>query len=246
MQSLPSDTAILLVRKNLDEVEPNDSVMYTDENNDNLSLNDIIRKNLPEAINAIHLAAPVHLLEGEDFSFMPSAVTITSDGVLDFTLINEQGQEEQAFLRLVFFRATKTGGPEDRIVTDVIPESSAEAHKQLNPYIRGNYDRPILVKKQELAGDSGKAPKFAFYSVRDLSRFSGADPMSAYMAISRFNYIKELAYVAPTTQTPNPSYKISSRLRQNIIDYLTAMVMETYGDQRAQNFYQRASNFHKT
>ena len=75
MVTLSPSTAIELVRKNLDELDPNGSVMYEDENGsadeygDNASLDDIIRRNLPEAINAVHLTAPVAMLEGKEHDF---------------------------------------------------------------------------------------------------------------------------------------------------------------------------------
>ena len=223
MIDLSPATAIAIVRKNLDEIEPNGSVMYDDENEDNRSLSDIIRKNLPEAINAVNLAAPVVLLEGEEYGYdqftqeEAESVSVSSDNVLSFSLA-----EDSAFLRLVAFQASDS----PIVVTDVIGEASPEGRKQLNKYIRGTYDRPRLIVQQ----GRHTGPQFKYYSLK-----SQLDPDEA---IARLSFVKEQFFT-----NSNACYQISRRLRQNILDYLTAMVLETYGDQRAQGWYTKAASF---
>ena len=252
MQTLSSNDAITAVRRNIDELDKNGSAMYGTgtDTNDNDSLDNTIRRFIPDAVNAIHLAAPVAMLEGVDFSFDANSVGAidTTDGILSFMLNNTSGVETK-FLRLVFFQATKATptdqwAPEDAIVTVVTPESGAEARKQLNPYLRGRYDRPVLVKVQQVGAEgAANAPMFRYYTVRDLGRFDGENVREWEDAIAHFNYIKELSYVAPTVEVPNPTYDISEPLRQNIIDYLTGLVLETFSDQRAQFFFTKASTF---
>ena len=213
----PSD-AVILVRKNLDELDPNGSVMYDPDNahGDNESLDDVIRRMLPEAVNEVHLAAPTALLEGKDVTAENPAM---SDGVLSFSL-----GEDSKFLRLVAFRASDSA----IVVTDPLPEASPEGRKQLNQYIRGRYDRPRLVLLQ----GRHTGPAFKYYSMRDGYNGTAED------AIAQLSIVEELFYSAEAT-----GYDISRRLRQNIIDTLTAKVLETYSDQRAQVFYQKANNF---
>ena len=228
---LPSE-AIELVRKNLEELDPNGSIMYDDENGsssaygDNMSMNDIIKRNLPEAINAVQNAAPVQLLEGKPFESTDlNSVTLQEDGVLSIYL-----KSSTNFLRLVAFRAADS----EIVVTDILSEASPEGRKQLNPYIRGRYDRPRLVLQQ----GRHTGPLLKYYSLDpDGSEFDYfiTHPSSA---ISRLVFVQEQFYPGPAA-----GYDISRRLRQNIIDYLTAMVMETYSDQRAQLFSQKANNF---
>lgn len=225
MVNLSTATAISLVRKNLDEAGLNESVMYTDENNDNLSLDDIVRKNLPEAINAVHKYAPVSLLEGEGYQFKSTGsrpagetISVTSDGVLTFSPSTDSN-----FLRLVAFQAVDS----PIVVTDAISEASPEGRKQLNKYIRGRYDRPRLVRLQ------GKTtpPQFRYYSLKGETAAFGTPAT----AVASFVFIREQFYSASATE-----YRISRLLRQNIIDWLTGMVMETYSNQSAQSFYERA------
>ena len=58
MIALLTSDAVALVRKNMDELDPNSSMLYDTENGsaqeygDNQSLDDIVARNLPEAINA--------------------------------------------------------------------------------------------------------------------------------------------------------------------------------------------------
>ena len=236
MTTLNASDVLTLVRKNLDELDPNGSIMYQDENGssadygDNESLDEIILRNLPEAINAVHLAAPSALLEGEDAVLSGETpapnVTVTLDnGVLSVNLA------DSAFIRLVAFQAKDS----DIVVTDIIPEASAEAHKQLNQYIRGRKDRPRLVQLQ----GQHSGPKFKYYTTEITTETAGA-------TIEQFKYIKEQEYSAATVSqgvVTYPDYDISRRLRQNIVDYTTAKVMETFGDARAQAYYQKANSY---
>ena len=228
MVNLSVTDAVELVRKNLDELDPNGSIMMDDENgsspaySDNPSLNDIIARNLPEAINAVHLAAPVQLLEGREYTFTDEdTVSVSEDGVLSFSLGGDS-----KFLRLVAFQAADS----PIVVTDVLGEATPEGRKQLNPYIRGRADRPRLVLSQ----GQHTGPVFKYYTLTDAAAYAE----DASEAIEQLSYIKEQFFADTATD-----YPISRRLRQNIIDCLTAMVLETYSDQRAQSFYQKANSY---
>ena len=215
----PAD-AVALVRRNLDEMETNGSQMFTEDYEDNDAVDNLIRANLPEAINAVHLSAPVQLLEGKDATIAAGA-SVSTDGVLSFSL-----GEDSRYLRLVAFKAADSG----IVVTDTIPEASPEGRKQLNRYVRGRFDRPRLVLLQGRHTE----PAFKYYSLANPDAYSSS-PASA---ISLCSYVQEQVF-----SDSAESYDISRRLRQNIIDWLTAKVMETYSDQRAQAYYQKASIF---
>ena len=248
---LPSD-AVELVRKNLEELDPNGSVMYDDEAGssdaygDNRSLDDIIKRSLPEAINAVHKAAPVRLLEGEAHVFSGQEdVTIASDGVMTIRL----GQDTE-LLRLVDLQAADS----PIVVTDLLAEASPEGRKQLNPYIRGRADRPRVVIRQ----GSHDEPVLLYYSLSAITPYIVTDEHAANrgaalpdvpdpapegyhwwpLAITRLHYIKRQFYTQEET-----GYVISRMVQQNIIDYLTAMVMDIYEDKRAESFYKKAVTF---
>lgn len=215
LQSLSLSDAVSLVRKNLDEVDPNGSVMYTDDDSDNSSLDNIIARNLPEAINAINLSAPVTLIDGTVLETAQLETEVADDLVLSFSL-----PKDTKFLRLVAFKAYDS----DFIVTDILGEGTSEGRKQLNKWLRGQYDCPRLVLL-----NNRDQMSFRYYSMASHGK---------YFPIDYFEYVEELTYNESLT-----NYNIASRLRQNIIDCLTAMVMEVYSDQRAQYFFQKASNF---
>ena len=229
MATLSPSEAVFLVRKNLDEVDPNGSIMYDNENGsavgygDNDSMDDVIKKTIPEAVNAVHLAAPVTMLEGESVSsFTDTSMSAKTLGkVLSFTPSGATN-----YLRLVAFKAVDS----DIVITDAIEEASAEGRKQQNPYIHGTYDRPTLI---HLQGDYS-GPKFKYYSLKPTYSGTAGD------AIALFKYVRQLVYVPTVTEY---TYTYSRLLRQNVIDMLTALVLEIYNDQRAQFFLQRANNF---
>ena len=244
MTTITVSSAVELVRKNLEELDPNGSVMYHDENGsdaafgDNRSLDKLVAYNLPEAINAVHMAAPVQLLEGVDLEesdlMQGSTMVISVDAcpddtghaVLSFTL---NGTTD--YLRLVAFRAYDSA----IVITDPLAEASPEGRKQLNRHIRGRKDRPRLVQLQ----GRHTGPSFKYYTLDAVTGSTAPDPFDT---IALMRYVKEQKYVASSGSTET-TYNISRRLRQNIIDHLTATVLETFGDQRAQVFAQKATSF---
>lgn len=215
MITLTNAEAVSIVRKNLEELDTNSSEMFVDDYSDNSAIDAIIRRDLPEAINAVVLAAPSALLEGIEAEAEDLAI---SNGVLSFSLASDSG-----FLRLVAFRAADSG----IVVTDAIPEASPEGRKQLNGYIRGRFDRPRLIQGQGYH----TGPTFKYYSLKETTTVASE-------AIALFLYFKEQLYSGSATGYPTPR-----RIRQNVLDYLTAMVMDTYNDQRAQLYYQKANIF---
>lgn len=218
--------AVRLVRKNLDELEPNGSDMYPATSEDNTSLNKLIERSLPEAINAVNLAAPVTLLDGvldavagDDITVLESPV---ADKVLKFRV------DDTDFLRLVAFKAVDS----DIVVTDALAEASPEGRKQLKSYLRGRPDRPRLVRLQ---GINENGPAFNYYSLAE-TPITGEEAE----AVDTLLYVREEKY---NETTPAASYYVSQRLRQNILDYATGMVLAAMGDQRAQSYYQKAFIF---
>lgn len=250
MVNLSVSDAVELVRKNLDELDPNGSIMMDDENGssasfgDNMSLNDIIARNIPEAINAVHLAAPAQLLSGVTPGFDDTTIIKAKERSLlsgdDVEILNVPFSlaANVFYLRLAAFRVIDS----PVVVTDVTAEASPEGRKQLNPYLRGQYDRPRLVARQKVKyEDSGV---FDYYSLNKetSSMLYDGEPYSDHpdRLIDTFLIVPKMFYDSASTQ-----YQISPALRQNIIDYLTSIVLQTYNDQRAQVFYQKAATYMK-
>ena len=212
MYLLTKDKAILLVRKNLDEQSVNDSDIIDLDDVDSDELESILVKNLPEAINAVHSASPVQLLDGELLSGIDLNEVSIADGVLSFSISKE-------LLRLVAFRA------EDSVyvITKPVAEDSFEGRMQLNPYTQGTPDRPrlVLMQGKDRAGKSS----FRYYSVEK----TYADPAQA---IARFEYIPRYSYSEGVS-----SYGVAENVVENVIDYLTGMMLVTYGQAEKAQYY---------
>ncbi len=212
MTSIFTTDAIAAVRKNLDEQGLNESVMYNDENADNDSMDSIIAKTLPEAIDEIHRIAPYYLLEGEDATECDLKDCRIDDRVLKFTL-------DAACIRLVNFRAADS----EIVVTDIIPEASAEGRKQLNPFIRGTYDNPRLVKVQ----GTGRPVAFRYYSLKDDTYLQ--HPAEA---VGCLQVVRQQIFSSDAME-----YPASTELVDSIIYQLTAMVLAIYGHADLSNYF---------
>lgn len=208
MKVLSQEYAINLVRKNLDEQEFNSSSMLNGDV-DNSSLNMLITKTLPTAINEVHQLAPVQLLEGENVLQWVNNCAIT-DEVFSFSL-------ECKFLRLVIFQATDS----PYIITTPVREDSPEGLMQLNEFTRGSYDSPILVLSQ---GDVD-TPRFKYYSIKN----TNSDPQKV---IKRLDVILK-------AEDNHGTYNVSSNLLEAIISQLTGMVLSIYNEfDKAKYFFE--------
>lgn len=217
MYLLTKDEAILLVRKNLDEQRVNDSDMLDVDDLDSNEFEEVLEKNLPEAINSVHTAAPVTILEGEMLDADEISGASISADVLSFGT-------KQEMLRLIAFKASDS----PYVVCDPVPEYSAEGRMQLNPYTRGTSDRPRLVLLQGKVEDY--LSSFKYYSL-DRSYPSAAQ------AIERFEYIPRYRY----KKDGSGSYRVSENVIENIIDQLTGMMLVTYNNtDKATYFFTKA------
>lgn len=218
MITITPSEAVALVRKNLDEQEINASALYVSgspDATDNDSLDNIIKKTLPEAINAVHRDADAQLLEG--LTATPTGASI-SETILSFSIA-------PAILRLVAFQAVDS----PVVLGDWVPEYSAEGRKQLNVYVRGTYDDPVLVKLQG-------AQTFRYYTLKAATATTYAG--SPASAVSKFIYIPEQTYAAGTA-----SYSVATLLRDPAILHLTGMVLSIYGEnEKAQYFFEKAKS----
>lgn len=217
MKTLTVAKAVEAVRKNLDEQGLNDSVMYSDENADNESFDLVIGKNLPEAINDVNLAALPEELEGEDISSDITFAKSLSPAGLEFTI-----PEDKHFLRLVRLSSPQLSD----IVTDVIAEASPEGRKQLNPHIRGTYDRPRLVQMQGNVTE----PVFRLYSLKELPKDADGNPVTE--GLLKVSIVKRLEYNSGTT-----SYEVSASLAQRIICHLTSLVLSVFGEAEKAKYF---------
>ena len=220
MFSILVDDAIKFVRRNIDEQEQNDSDMMAVEDNDSTAFEELCKTLLPEAINDIHLSAPIELLDGIQINKSEdlSDVAISED-TLTFKL-------NKSFLRLVAFKASDSTITLSRVVNEV----SNEGRMQLNPYTRGTFDNPCLVLKQ---GNSESENKFAYYSLQT----DFEDPNDA---IERMEYLPKYRYVFGEDVD---QYEVAGKIANNIIDQLTAKVLMVYNQAEKANFFFTIAGF---
>lgn len=215
MASISTTKAVELVRLRLDELDPNGSVMFTDENGDNRSLDKTIGDLLPEVIDEVSLAAPTELLEAKAVNNTHDCSV--TDGVLSFTL-------DENFLRLVSFQAKDT--PEK--VSELIEENSPEARKQLNKTIRGTFDRPKLVKCLERQD----APRFKYYSL---------SPDTEVPEEVVFDDLATMCIMESQECRRTNVYDISKPLVQYVIERLAGEVLSTFGEpEKAKYFFEKS------
>ena len=235
MITLSRSEAISAVRKNLDELSLSGSAMYNSESTDNEDLDNIIARTLPDAINEVNLSAPLHILEGveprkrytengtpgSDYS----SVSIDSK-VLSFSF-------KGPFLRLIELRISDT----PYTVDGVIMENSPEARKQLNPHIRGTYDKPRLV----LLNGGLSSPSFRYYSLKtdqtfDFDRWVTSG--TGTFPIHKLSYVPLAKY-----EEEQPDYQIADLLRSPIINHLTGLVLTIFKDTAsAEQFFAAAKS----
>ena len=211
MYPLGKSEAVMFVRKNLDEQLQNDSDMIDVDDIDSNEFENLVAQNLPEAINAVHSYMPLPLLDGEHLTPEELATAQCEEGVISFAT-------HTAILRLVAFKATGCA----YTVTEPVAEYSAEGRMQLNPYARGTHDRPRLVMLQ--GKDKDKGTEFRFYSCDTTSPGAGA--------IERFEYIPRYRY-SDTVST----YNVADNVIENVIDYLTGMMLVTYNNNDKANYF---------
>lgn len=212
------------VRSRLDEISQTDSDMMLSTVDDR-NLNKTVEECIEEAIRYIHLNAPVQMLEptyslknedGETASEDKVYVYEIEDGVVTVSV------REMDLLRLVYFKA----GDSNITITRTVPEDSPEGRMQLNEYVRGRSDSPILVLLQ---GSDTYRPTYKYYSTTATDSF----PFSCGV------------YEVPESKTDETGdyYEISTRLELAVLNQLTAMVLQSYGSQASQYYFQLATSY---
>jgi hypothetical protein len=153
MYQLSVDAALAHVRKAIDELISAEDIGLLMEP-DALNLHKLVAGHMVEAVMNVYSIAPTLLLNGKK----------AEEGE-EFTLsFNEGVATIQMNVPTAKVLALKCSDSE-YILSDLIPENSAEGRKQLNEYARGTYDDPRLVLQQVWAGDF--LPILKYYSIKD-------------------------------------------------------------------------------
>jgi len=225
MNKISTTEATTYVRKQLDELGLNPSDMYAGSGNDNASLDDIILRQLPDAINEIVEVAPAFTLEPiVTCTATQKAETIESgDAVGSLTSIKDTNNKEYHIIRIVKCKAIDS----NIIITESIPEVSPEGRMQLNPYIRGVWDNPILVLKQ------GHTSEYNYFTHKEVG---GSNKIEEFSFIPKYEYMSGDAWTAATASDPG-FYKVPSAIKDNILNRLAGLVLTAFGQNDKASFY---------
>lgn len=221
--NLTISEAKLFVRARMDELAQTNSDMLVDADDDrNLGLT--IEKLLPEAIAAVHLSAPASLLEGPVIhKDNAGIVTSVADRVVSIDFGDDSITNKINLLRLISFKCG-----DGIAISEEFPENSPQGRMQLNPYVKGQPDEPVLIRK---ADSRNYRPHYLYYST----------DMDASELTFTLEYIP---LPVPSFDNSNGEtvYFISPSLKHNILNHLTAMVLTTYGqNDKAKYFFDRAA-----
>ena len=205
---LSADTALEFVKKSIDEFTSiAEGSMMT--SSDSPALEKMVDEAMEEAVVRVHENADPRYLDGVTETVTGTAYTPVG-GTAQSTIL-------QVSLTTDVIRVLSIQNDSSPIlVTEFIPEGSAEARKQENEHIRGTYDDPRVVQRRK-SGAGGYKPEFIYYSI--------SDPGNKNFTVE---YI-------PYPDAADDEYSICPRLKSAVLNEVTAIVLEGLGEvERAQ------------
>ena len=211
MKSIDIATLTDVVRTNLDEIGVNESMML--EGSDDVMLYNIVERIMGESADEVHMAAPAFILDGRT---PPDVRYLATGKVLKMVM--------RDMLRLVAFKAKDS----DYVVSETIPEASAEGRMQLDPYLQGTYDSPKMVLRQGLNEDTEL--EMRYYSLKEEQKTgeTSADKVDYLLAVPR--------QIGETS-----SVSISENAIYVFYNLVTAKVLTILGEtEKAQIYYGKA------
>lgn len=199
MFQLGISAACAYVRKSLDELTSVEDIGML-ASPDAIDLHKIVENSIIEAAVRVHERASSVLMDGvigvsgTDYT----AQLVETDKSVTITMNKEA-------VRIVSIKASDSSV----IITELIPEDSAEGRKQKNPHVCGTFDDPRAVLNKVWSEDH--KPVITYYTAKDKTTPTFTVEYVPYP------YIEENVI------------EICSRLEYAVLNELTAMVMESYG-----------------
>lgn len=150
MYSLTVKGAFAYVRRAIDELTSAEEIGHLVEP-DAIDLHRLVEGAMVEAVVKAYSLAPGLTLEGEIAVKEQDYELELKDGVVTISMLTPTA-------RVVSVQCKDS----EVLLSDLIPENSAEGRKQLNKYIRGTYDDPRLVLLKKWNGDN--MPRMRYYT----------------------------------------------------------------------------------
>lgn len=153
MYQLSVDSALAHVRKSLDELISAEEIGLLMEP-DALNLHKLVAGHMVEAVMNVYSVAPALMLNGKKAKDDNEYDVVYHNDVATITM-------KVPTAKVLNLKCSDS----EYVLSDLIPENSAEGRKQLNQYTRGTYDDPRLVLQTQWAGDF--LPILKYYSFKD-------------------------------------------------------------------------------
>lgn len=199
MYQLSVDAALSHVRKAIDELVSAEEIGLLMEP-DALNLHKLIAGHMVEAVMNVYSIAPLLMLNGKMAEKGEDYEITFKNGVASI-------QMNVPTSRILSLKCSDS----DYVMSDVIPEDSAEGRKQLNKYTRGTYDDPRLVLQAVWAGDF--LPALKYYS---LAKDSNPEDVTF-----------EIEYL-PYPIMEGGEIEIPHRVEYAVLNMIVALVLDSY------------------
>lgn len=206
MFQLTVKAALAYVRRAIDELKSAEDIGHLTEP-DAIDLHRLVEGAMVEAAVKAYALAPTLSLEGETATEWKDYHLELKDGVVTITMLTPTA-------RILSVKCSDS----DYVLSDLIPENSAEGRKQLNKYIRGTYDDPRLVLLKQWNGDH--MPKMRYYTTSLKEEDLSFD-------------IEFLPYPAMEEGV----VKIASRLEYAVLNFIVASVLDSFKELDAAERY---------
>ena len=166
---------------------------------DALDLHKLVEGSMVEAVVKTYALAPTIALEGRQATLDTDYSLELKDGAVTITL-------NTPVSRVLSVQSDDSGV----IVSDLIPEDSAEGRKQLNEYVRGTYDDPRLVLLKKWNGDH--MPRLRYYSTEKTK-------------------VTDLSFeieVLPYPELVEGVVEVAPRMEFPVLNFIVASVLDSY------------------
>lgn len=197
MYSLTVKGAFAYVRRAIDELTTAEEIGHLVDP-DAIDLHRLVEGAMVEAVVKAYSLAPSHILEGETAVEGKDYELELKDKVVTISMLTPTA-------RVVSVQCNDS----EVILSDLIPENSAEGRKQLNQYIRGTYDDPRLVLLKQWKGDN--MPRMRYYTTT--------------------KELKDLDFTIEFLPYPvleEGVVKLASRLEYVVLNLIVASVLDSY------------------
>lgn len=220
MVQLSIGAACAYVRKILDELISVEEIGMI-ASPDAINLHKLVEGAIVEAVVKTHSSAPAIMIDGIVGTAGTDYKEEWAKGVLGITMLKDT-------LRIASVKAHDS----EVIVTELIPEDSAEGRKQLNEYIRGVPDDPRVVLEKTWQDDN--KPRLKYYTCANLAGNDTEEETTEKKSMV------ELCYV-PYPVIDETIVLVCPRLEYAVLNEIAAMILDSINEHDKATLYRTKS-----